>query len=414
MDYGSGAVSRRLIARIERYRSTANARGWRSGCRFTPSCSTYALEALRTRRTIVAVLMIAGRLFRCNPLTHHRHHDPVTRKKRLRLRPNSAQTLLALLAATGLVMVMATAAFGQSLSGGCAGNVNGSPPTALTSDDPLVVGKGENITIQGTAPGGQGTGGSVTGVYSISIIEGIFAIDRRNENWTTSGKQFSGSVNVDDYLKFGSGLYEVEGVVTPASGGWTCTANFYVRLDGSKVVGIVGAGIGALGTAGALRASRRKVVSMAYKADRAEPASEPSASASSETAEGISKGFGKDFVGLTDEEMSSKPDRAANSGADGISCILAVLAVFGLPSFIGESMLIPVAMAPDGGSGRYWVSGRTGMGFFSGLVAGLGVTLALQQFGYWPLTIMTAVVFPVAIAILGALRAWRGTAFKTS
>ena len=418
MEHGSGAVSRRLIARIERYRSLSESRGWRSGCRFTPSCSTYALEALRTRSTIVAVLMIVARLLRCNPLSHHRHHDPVAREKRFRFRPNSVQTMSALLAATGLVTVMASAAFGQSLTPGCGGTVNGSAPTALTSDDPLVVGKGENITIEGTAPGGQRTGGSVNGVYSISIVEGLFKIDRRNESWTGNGNRFSGSVNVDNYLKYGSGLYKVEGVARPASGGWSCSASFYVRLDGSKVIGFVGAGIGALGTGLALRASRRKVVTTAYQAKREEPASESSARAGDESAEGISKGFGRDFVGLTDEEMGSKsggaPDRAATSGADGVSCIIALLAVFGLPSFLGESLLIPVAMAPDGGSGRYWVAGRPVMGFFSGLVAGLGVTLALQQFGYWPLTILTAVVFPLGIAVVGALRAWRGTAFKTS
>ncbi|MEA2498770.1 MAG: hypothetical protein QOH26_1175 [Actinomycetota bacterium] len=364
--------------------------------------------------------MITARILRCNPLTHHRHHDPVSRAKRHRLRPNSAQTLFALLAATGLVMVMASAAFGQSLSGGCGGAVNGSPPSALTEDHPLVVGKGENITIQGTAPGGQATGGSVTGVYTISIIEGLFKIDRRNENWTANGKQFRGSVNVDNYLKFGSGLYKVEGVVKPASGGWSCTASFYMRLDGSKIVGYVGGGIGALGAAGTLRAGRTKGGMKAYEPPP-ETGDEPSARAGGETAEGISKGFGKDFVGLTEEEMASKPktrkgtipDPLATRGADaGWACLALILGMLILPSVM---LLIPTGMASDGGSGkRYWVKGRPVMGFFSGLIGGLGATLALQQFGYWPLTMMSAVVFPLSIAVLSALRGWRGTAFKTS
>lgn len=56
--------------------------------------------------------------------------------------------------------------------------------------------------------------------------------------------------------------------------------------------------------------------------------------------------------------------------------------------------------------------GRPLLGFFSGLVGGLGAAVLLQQYAYWPLTIGTVVVFPNLVAVLTALRAWRGRPFK--
>ena len=396
-----GAVSRRLIHSIERYRATAKARGRKSGCRFTPSCSTYALEALQSRSTPVAVAMIVWRILRCNPLTHHRHHDPVTRPRRFRFRPNTVQTLSAFLAGSGLVLILGSAAVGQSLSGGCTGSVNGAQPSALTDSEPLVVGKGENITINGTAPAGKTAGGSVNGNYSISIIEGLLKVDRRNQNWTGKGGNFSGNVNVDDYLKFGSGLYKVDGVATPGGGGWRCRATFYVRLDGSKVIGLVGAGLGVVGAGGTLAAgrSKRKLAEL-----------QPPPVTESETAAASLVESGEDTVEDIREGML--PDPLATAGADaGWACLIVLLAV--LTGSLFGGYVVPVAMTPEAGStNRVWVKGRPALGFFSGLIAGLGATIALQQFGYWPLTIANAIGFPLAIAVLSALRGWRGSAYK--
>ena len=340
------------------------------------------------------------------------------------MRPNSFQTLSAVLAGTGLVLILGSAAVGQGVSGGCQGSVNGSSPSRLTQDDPLVVGKGESISIQGTAPAGQTTGGSVNGAYSISIIEGIFKIDKRNQNWTGRGPNFRGNVNVKDYLKFGSGLYKVEGVATPGGGGWRCPASFYVRLDGSKIVGAVGAGIGAIGFGGTLAAARNKRKLAEYQPEQKAEESVPAARPSGETAEDMSKGFGKDFVGLTEEEMSNKKakkkapelnlDPLTNRGIDaGYACLVMIIAGLVIPRLMSR-FLLPLAMAPGAGrsSTRIWITGRPVLGFFSGLIGGLGATIALQQFGFWPLTIASAIGFPVAIAILGSLRAWRGMAYK--
>jgi uncharacterized protein len=45
-------------------------------CRFEPSCSRYALEALRRKRLFTALWMITWRLARCNPFCRG-GYDPV-------------------------------------------------------------------------------------------------------------------------------------------------------------------------------------------------------------------------------------------------------------------------------------------------------------------------------------------------
>ena len=45
-------------------------------CRFQPSCSCYAQEALEKRELISAVLLIAWRILRCSPLCQG-GYDPV-------------------------------------------------------------------------------------------------------------------------------------------------------------------------------------------------------------------------------------------------------------------------------------------------------------------------------------------------
>jgi len=45
-------------------------------CRFSPSCSNYALDALEQRRLLPALFMIVWRLLRCNPFCNG-GNDPV-------------------------------------------------------------------------------------------------------------------------------------------------------------------------------------------------------------------------------------------------------------------------------------------------------------------------------------------------
>ena len=38
-----------------------------SSCRFTPTCSNYALEAIRKKKLITAIKMIVKRISKCHP-----------------------------------------------------------------------------------------------------------------------------------------------------------------------------------------------------------------------------------------------------------------------------------------------------------------------------------------------------------
>src|SRR3954447_6620265 len=90
-----------LIRRIERYRSSSLA--GRAECRFAPTCSHYAEEALRTRWLPVAVALIAWRVLRCNPFMNRRVADPVRRGRRWHLRPNTLPTMFSILALSGFL-----------------------------------------------------------------------------------------------------------------------------------------------------------------------------------------------------------------------------------------------------------------------------------------------------------------------
>ena len=51
-----------------------------SCCRFTPTCSAYAIEALEKRGLIVGLFLFIWRILRCNPFGKW-GYDPVPEKK---------------------------------------------------------------------------------------------------------------------------------------------------------------------------------------------------------------------------------------------------------------------------------------------------------------------------------------------
>jgi len=63
----AGAPFRALeIGLIKAYRATLS--GWLGGqCRFYPSCSHYAEDAIRSRGAVRGTLLAAWRVLRCNP-----------------------------------------------------------------------------------------------------------------------------------------------------------------------------------------------------------------------------------------------------------------------------------------------------------------------------------------------------------
>jgi uncharacterized protein len=53
--------------------------GATGGCRYTPTCSTYAMEALREHGTVAGTVLAAKRICRCHPWGGC-GHDPVPRR----------------------------------------------------------------------------------------------------------------------------------------------------------------------------------------------------------------------------------------------------------------------------------------------------------------------------------------------
>ncbi|MDP9221090.1 MAG: membrane protein insertion efficiency factor YidD [Actinomycetota bacterium] len=54
--------------------------GFPATCRFSPTCSQYALDALRTRGAVVGLGLAGWRLLRCHPF-HPGGYDPVPHRR---------------------------------------------------------------------------------------------------------------------------------------------------------------------------------------------------------------------------------------------------------------------------------------------------------------------------------------------
>ena len=65
-----------LIFLIEMYRKYLSPLKGQASCRFTPTCSQYAIEALEKRGIIVGTALTVWRILRCNPFSKG-GYDPV-------------------------------------------------------------------------------------------------------------------------------------------------------------------------------------------------------------------------------------------------------------------------------------------------------------------------------------------------
>jgi putative membrane protein insertion efficiency factor len=80
---------RALLAAVRLYQRTLSPAlpalfGPACGCRFTPTCSHYAADALREHGALRGVWLAARRLARCTPF-HAGGHDPVPARRCLRV-----------------------------------------------------------------------------------------------------------------------------------------------------------------------------------------------------------------------------------------------------------------------------------------------------------------------------------------
>lgn len=72
-------ISKILIKLIELYRKNISPRKIPC-CRFTPTCSAYAIEAIKKHGAFVGTLLSIWRILRCNPLCKG-GYDPVPEKR---------------------------------------------------------------------------------------------------------------------------------------------------------------------------------------------------------------------------------------------------------------------------------------------------------------------------------------------
>jgi hypothetical protein len=109
------------------------------------------------------------------------------------------------------------------------------------------------------------------------------------------------------------------------------------------------------------------------------------------------------------QEAEARKNRSRTAMADGgTACLAGIL--FALIASTGAFAL--AAAPPSRRNPRtIWVKGRPVLGFVSGLFAGLGTTVALQQSGVYSLTLTSAVVAPLLTAVMGGWRGWRGSAW---
>ncbi|HUH03508.1 MAG TPA: membrane protein insertion efficiency factor YidD [Kofleriaceae bacterium] len=74
-------LSRLFIAPIRAYQRYLSPLKMRPTCRFAPTCSCYAIEAIERRGVVVGLAKTLWRLLRCNPFCRG-GYDPVDRAHR--------------------------------------------------------------------------------------------------------------------------------------------------------------------------------------------------------------------------------------------------------------------------------------------------------------------------------------------
>lgn len=55
-------------------------------CKFYPSCSNYAIEAIQKKGLITGIVMTIWRLLRCNPFNKNCGYDPVIKNNKFKKR----------------------------------------------------------------------------------------------------------------------------------------------------------------------------------------------------------------------------------------------------------------------------------------------------------------------------------------
>ena len=386
----------RGAAAIRRYQGSALRRRSDGVCRFHPTCSEYARQAFEQRALPVALGMTASRLLRCNPLVRPFTADPVDHR-RFAPRPGTLRALSALTMIVGTLLAFAVAgvAAADAPTGGCTGSANGRDAAGITRGDPLVVGKGDTVSAEGTTPPGKsGTNSTTVEVVLVDPLGGVTgdAYVGEGDTWSSS------SVKVDDWLKYGVGLYKVD--VTNTGPGWTCSFVGYVKLDGNPLSTPVGLAAGAMVVVGAVGGAA---------AVRAKP--DPG------RVEELRRSAPDDDLDGLDGIVRGGLDAMRSCGATALTTLLLLpllaMPVVGMGGGAGAGL--PVWRTPPGRvvwERRFRSRGHWILGGLSGLVFGLGLAVLLQQYGVWILSVVTVIVVPLVLAAGFGAIAFRGRGYR--
>jgi putative component of membrane protein insertase Oxa1/YidC/SpoIIIJ protein YidD len=403
-----GPIGHLGLRAIARYRTSGLAERSAGCCRFTPTCSHYAEQALRERNLFVALFLILRRVVRCRATVPMGTVDRVgARTSMTKVRAVLLLSALVTVGTAGLAEAVKPMVRPERLTitqGGCLMTINGGDVSRFNRNHPLVVHKGQRIVVDGTAPqvirnAPEPAGGHTQLFFTITVVD---PFSQTADFEPTNGiRTFHTTRSVDRYLKYGSGLYRVNGSATgTAAGGpgFTCEGTFYVKLDGNTAAGFIAGAIAAAGLAGAATSSG--------KTDWAKGDIVP-ADPDGPTTDQIAAEGTRDAV----KELS--PDRKANrQNLLAASGCFAVLLGYLFGSDGGDAGFAMMAASADQPAGRrVWRRGHPIRGFFSGLFMGLGVTVFMQQRGYWILTWQNTIAVPLALAVLFAVKGWRGKAF---
>ena len=74
-------IKRAMIFLIRTYQTTLSPRFSGGACRYTPTCSQYAIEAIEVHGVFKGSLLAARRILRCNPFFKG-GYDPIPPKKK--------------------------------------------------------------------------------------------------------------------------------------------------------------------------------------------------------------------------------------------------------------------------------------------------------------------------------------------
>lgn len=85
-------VTRALIALVRGYQRILSPLKRAPTCRYAPTCSCYAIEAIENRGPVEGSLWAVWRILRCNPLFHGGYHPAPTRRGHEVTRPERLET----------------------------------------------------------------------------------------------------------------------------------------------------------------------------------------------------------------------------------------------------------------------------------------------------------------------------------